>query len=471
MEHLFGAANRGSVSTEWEISHSMKCQANSGNEWFRRDNPTAGNRQTFTFSFWHKRTQLSGFEADNYLMSQGSNARFHFAGHTLRFMFDGNSTELEASHKLRDLSAWYHIVLAVDTTQGTNTNRVKMYVNGVQYTFNNSDWPSQNATSDWMNTNDLYFNVRDGDGSYDNSGYWSEIAVVDGTQCAPTVFGEFDADSGIWKPKDLSEEEITWGDEGFYWTFSDTSALGADSSGNSNTATFSNLTTADIATDTPHNNFCTYNNNWRTNTSIDASEGGTKVTCAASAGWLSIVGTVGLTKGKWYWEAASSSNYIFYGIADVESPTIPQATGGYFLGYGDDDSTLSMGMYGLNGVVYSDTSGNNGPGAAADTVVQIALDMDNRAIYFGANGTWANSGDPTSGASKTGASTWGTGWSDTVYPALSVSQGEHTTANFGGYTVDSISSAQSDGAGYGTFEYAVPSGYYAICTKNLAEYG
>ena len=97
--------------------------------------------------------------------------------------------------------------------------------------------------------------------------------------------------------------------------------------------------------------------------------------------------------------------------------------------------------------------------------------MDNRAIYFGANGTWANSGDPTSGASKTGASTWGTGWSDTVYPALSVSQGEHTTANFGGYTVDSISSAQSDGAGYGTFEYAVPSGYYAICTKNLAEYG
>ena len=153
-------ANRGSISTGYNIDHSMKCQANSGNEWFYRDNPSEGNRRTFTFSFWHKRSQLSGFEADNYLMSQGSNARFHFAGHTLRFMFDGNSTELEASRKLRDTTAWYHIVLAVDTTQGTNTNRVKAYVNGVQYEFNNNDWPSQNAQSDWMNTNDLYFNVR-----------------------------------------------------------------------------------------------------------------------------------------------------------------------------------------------------------------------------------------------------------------------------------------------------------------------
>ena len=92
---------------------------------------SASNLRTFTFSFWIKRSQVQGYQADNYLMSQGTNARFHFAGHTLRFMFDGNSTEMEAAGKLRDCAAWYHIVLAIDTTQATNTNRVKAYVNGV----------------------------------------------------------------------------------------------------------------------------------------------------------------------------------------------------------------------------------------------------------------------------------------------------------------------------------------------------
>ena len=74
MAFLERNANRGSISTGYDIDNSMKCQANSGNEWFYRDNPTAGNRQTFTFSFWLKRTQVAGYEADNYLMSQGSNA-------------------------------------------------------------------------------------------------------------------------------------------------------------------------------------------------------------------------------------------------------------------------------------------------------------------------------------------------------------------------------------------------------------
>ena len=186
---------------------------------------------------------------------------------------------------------------------------------------------------------------------------------------------------------------------------------------------------------------------------------------------MSIVATFGLTSGKWYWEAASSGNYVFYGIADVESDKIPQATGGYFLGYGDDNSTKAIGMYGINGQVYSDTAGHNGPGAAANTVVQIALDMDNRCVYFGANGSYISGADPTSGASKTNASQWNANWTDTVYPALSVAQGYHSTTNFGGYTTDVISSAQSDANGYGAFEYAPPSGYYAICSKNLAEYG
>ena len=458
-------ANRGSVSTGFEIDHSMKCQANSGNEWFRRDNPTAGNRQTFTFSFWHKRTQLSGYEADNYLMSQGSNARFHFAGHTLRFMFDGNSTELEASGKLRDTSAWYHIVLAVDTTQATNTNRVKMYVNGVSYEFNNSDWPSQNATSDWMNTNDLYFNVRDGDGSYDNSGYWSEVACVDGTQCAPTVFGEFDDDSGIWKPKDLTEEDITWGSQGFYWTFSDTSALGADSSDNSNTATFSNLTTADIATDTPTNNFATFNVNVANSSNCTYSEGGTKVVNGASA-YRSFISTIAVTKGKWYAEFNGGNPNDHFGAevcpVDANDGNMDQSYMSSF--------TEGIGYY-HNGNKYIDNSASSyGNSITNSNLIGCALDMDNGYVYFSKDNTWQNSGDPTSGSSGTGGIAL-VAASKLHYMGTSNNNTAASYCNFGGFTALTVSSGNADANGYGNFEHAPPSGYYALCTKNLAKYG
>ena len=139
-------------------------------------------------------------------MSQGSNARFHFTGNTaptLRFMFDGSTTELEANGVLRDVSAWYHIVLAVDTTQSTAANRVKAYVNGVEYSWNNTKYPSLNQESSWMSGTNMYFNTRDGDGAYANSAYWSEVVVVDGQQLTPTSFGEFN-NEGIWVPIDVS---------------------------------------------------------------------------------------------------------------------------------------------------------------------------------------------------------------------------------------------------------------------------
>ena len=106
-------------------------------------------------------------------------------------------------------------------------------------------------------------------------------------------------------------------------------------------------------------------------------------------------------------------------------------------------------------------------------VLRVALDMDNGALYFGkSTSTWASSGDPTSGASKTGASSlWASFDDKIVLPGISIYQGGIAQANFGGYSSNAISSAASDANGYGTFEYAPPTGYYALCTKNLAEYG
>ena len=147
METLQRTANRGSISTGYDIDNSLKCAGLTSNEWFYRSSPTASSTQTtFTFSFWIKRSVLYGYPADPYLMSQGTNARFHFAGDTLRFMWDGSTTELESTQTLRDTSAWYHIVLAIDTTQATESNRVKIYVNGVQETsFSTSTYPPQNS--------------------------------------------------------------------------------------------------------------------------------------------------------------------------------------------------------------------------------------------------------------------------------------------------------------------------------------
>ena len=467
--------------TGYNIDNSLKLEQGN-NEWLYRASPTAGNRQKHTFSFWIKRSTLGNPTASGtmYVMGQGQYGEMYFSSDFLQYQFDNGHTVRDVSTRHRDPSAWLHCVIAVDTTQGTAANRVKQYINGVEKTVFDHDgggFPDQNdSASGWFTTNYLTIGTAPkggsynaGDGDYDMSGYLAEFCGIDGTQYAASDFGEYDDDSGIWKPKDVSG--LTFGSEGFYLNFSNASNLGEDFSGNDNDFASSNLAAADQATDTPTNNFCTYNNNFKTASTIVATEGATKVTAASGAGWVSIVATFGLTSGKWYWEAASSGHYTFYGIADVESDIIPQAAGGYFLGYGDDNSTKAIGMYGLNGQVYSDTAGHNGPGAAANTVVQIALDMDNRAVYFGAGGSYISGADPTSGASKTNASQWNANWTDTVYPALSVYAGYHTTANFGGYTVDVISSAKSDANGHGTFEYEPPSGYYALCTKNLAEYG
>ena len=470
--------NRGSISTGYDIDNSLKVQANDGNEWFYRNNPTAGNRRTFTFSFWMKRTQLDGYQADNYLMSQGSNQRFHFAGHTLRFMFDGGSTELEASGRLRDTAAWYHIVIAVDTTQATAANRVKAYVNGETYEWNNTKYPSQNAQSGWMNTSDLYFNTRDGDGSYDNSGYWAEVAVIDGTQYAASDFGEFDSDSGIWKPKDFSED-ITFGSEGFYLKFDDATDLGNDSSGNNNDATLNNITSADQATDTPTNNFCTLNplavaENGGGNVSI--TEGGTKGKTLQQD--EPAVGTMVVTQGKWYLECqAVTTSDIMAGWG------VPGFWGDHTANPGNDD--YSFAVHNIGRVYYY---GNQfidfSPSVGFDTtdIVSMALDADNGFCYWAKNGTWMNGGVPTSGSTGTGGFNYLSGSTGTnlkivdgdfLQPAFRVN---YTTnngirLNFGGYTTISISSAESDGNGYGTFEYAPPTGFYSMCTKNLAEFG
>jgi hypothetical protein len=470
MEVLQRTANRGSISTGYDIDNSLKLEIDN-NEWIYRSSPTAGNRKTFTISLWLKRACLGHIPAggDEYLASQGSNARYHFASDTVRFMFESNSTELESSRKLRDSAAWYHIVLAVDTSQSTAADRVKLYINGEQEAWNNAEYPSLNQESDWMNTQSLYIGTRyAGDGDNDLAGYISEVVVLDGTQASPTDLGEYDEDSGIWKPKDLSG--LTFGSEGFYYKFDNASSLGEDSSGEGHDAnSFSNITSADQATDTPTNNFCTFNPLINQNNSPTISDGAMKSTGGGGT-WNQTWGNMGVQNGKWYYEFkvtnTSSTGYFGASTAPAEGSYLVDAQLMYNTSFMVGSAASIDYYYWQNGSQVSDESTGWGTISTND-IIGIALDLDAATKTF----TVYKNGTALSGTLSQPVDLPTNMQDEFIFPLYVQYENNADEANFGGYTVMSISSAATDANGYGTFEYAPPSGYYALCTKNLAEYG
>ena len=493
METLQRNANRGSVSTKFRVENSVKMD-HRNSERFYRNNPTAGNKRTFTISLWTKLAGPVQDEGDPYIASQGSNARFHYAGNTLRFMFDGGSTELEATAKLRDVAAWYHIVLAVDTTQGTAANRVKAYVNGQSYPWNNTKYPSQNQEGSWMSGTDMYFNSRDGDGSYDTSSYMTEVAVIDGSQLQASDFGEYD-DSGIWKCKDF-KDDVTFGSEGFYYKFDDASDIGADSSGNGNDATLVNITSADLATDTPTNNFCVLNGHTHVGNQygryVQRNKEGNTQPDEPTGSFGGVWGTHSFSSGKWYWEAKSylpsSVNLQTFGVASCKNCSGPEDD---VSGFHPGESQYGLypdanaGIYPTNAQTISykgstaNTSNDNLGANSNGSIWQIAFDADNGKIWFGKNNTWMNT---TSGTSVS-ASDIAAGnnprydnlnndaegpWMP-CFGMYNANEGHHMDVNFGGYTAATPSSGETDQNGYGNFEYAPPSGFLAICSENLSE--
>jgi len=291
--------------------------------------------------------------------------------------------------------------------------------------------------------------------------YLSEFNFIDGQQLTPSSFGETDTDTGIWKPKAYTG---TYGTNGFYLKFANSASLGTDSSGNGNTFTVNNLTSIDQTTDTPTNNFCTLNSldAMKTNGAV-VSEGNLKSLGSTVGGMGVVTGTIGVSQGKWYWEVSrvGTGNFAYVGVGEAGIGNQTNA-GGYGV-----SGFRSNGDYYANG---SSTSvGTLSTWNTAGDIIMIAMDMDNGAIYYGKNGSWLNSGVPTSGASRTGAVTT---FTPTGFPSP-LAGGYDTTngvnCNFGNppYSANSY----TDGAGKGNFSYAVPSGYFSLCTANLSLYG
>jgi len=420
--------------------------------------------------FWGER---SG-SGDRVFMGINADGTFQY------FEKNGGSTilDIKTNRLFRDNSAWYHFLLLGDSTQGTSSNRLKLYINGQQETsFSTESYPSSNyAFRLAINTTKYFGRIGLGSSLSTNyyDGYLAEAVFVDGTVTAHTDYGEFDEDTGIWKPIDVSG--LTFGNNGFYLDFENSGSLGADVSGNGNNFTVNNLTSIDQTTDTPTNNYATMNPLAVPPSNAPTfSEGNTKISTNTTNA-NPVLSTIGVSQGKWYVECKRISYdggtgdddgfRIGFGVTYVQDVNIvPPAisdSGHYF-------------MIG-NGIVYNgatdlgDKAGDSN--VSDDGVVGIALDLDNNRISWSFNGAWMTGSNAWSGSSPSSYVSIPSGYTYFFLQTDGSSGRAYTGGwNFGGTSAFTISSGNTDENGYGNFEYAPPSGYYALNTKNLAEFG
>jgi len=459
------------VSGGFEVANSLMF-ASGDSAYLNRAGAGGSAVKKMTYSFWVKRGL--------YGTTQNIMSFYNSATDYLRVYFndsdrinvkqlDGSTVHLQVIpiRQYRDFSAWYHIVIAIDTSQGTAANRVKIYTNGVQETqFDTATYPSQERS---LKPEAPKFIGSHSTGNYFD-GYMAEFAFIVGTQNAQTDFGEFDEDSGIWKPINVSG--LTFGTDGFYLDFEDSSALGNDANG-SNNFTVNNIAATDQATDTCTNNFSVLNpldNPYPAQPATFSQ--GNLIGQSTESGFLSGASTIGVSTGKWYAEFKLTAGNM--GLSTMGVITDPVDNLGTTAPH---DSTKFYGVRG-NGDKYQPggTQTTNWAGSyTTNDIISLALDVDNNYLYVAKNGQYADgsgnydeafTGSPAAITIASGQTYFFTGGS------ISTGGGVFLTmaSNFG-FPSFAISSGNADSNGYGNFEYAVPSGYFSLNTKNLAEYG
>ena len=451
------------LSGGYDVDNSLRF--NSGSSDSLTLSTTAGNRTTWTFSTWFKRSKLGVLQS--ILEHDDTNYfRVRITSGDVLEVFDSNGNNTWSWHPLlRDISAWYHIVIRGDSTDGTNGNRLRLYINGTLASANAVASISQNYTFSFNQGGTLQIGKR---GSTDYlDGYLAETILIDGSALAPDQFGEFDSATAIWKPIDVSG--LTFGNQGLYLEFkgsgtsANSSGLGADTSGNDHHFTVNNLTAGDQSTDTCTNNFCTLSPLYNVDGSYTLSEGNTQF--LGTGGNDHTLGTLGVQgSGKWYFEAEfdtrSQGAYSGFADSDLANNLASDAAGvTVFIGMYRDDHTMQIG--GGNEGAYTDVSDGD--------IFGFAMNLD------------ANSGSRTVIVQKNGSTidtvTIPTANEDNIFiPIAGDTSGTDSTLkmNFGGTPNPTPSSGVADANGHGSFEYnpTISSvNYLAICTKNIAEFG
>ena len=449
----------GTQDTSYEISNSLRFN-DDDDAVLDRGSISGTLSKAHTFSLWVKRSTLD--DARHVLAGMGDGSGniswIEFNANSIRYFGDGAGNYApQTTAKYRDVSAWYHIVVKVDTTQSSASDRLKIYVNGTEQAYSGTP-PPQNHQAD-MDECTVGFNPGD-----EFDGYMAEFHFLDGVAYDPTYFGQTDI-NGVWIPKEYTGGN--YGTFGFYLQFKQTgtsansSGMGADTSGNDNHFSATNLAATDVTVDTPTNNFSTLNPLSPTSGNPVYAEGNLKISASGTDAYSYFPSTFGLSNGKWYAEVKvnSQGGNTFIGIAETSMEAYNTGA--------NNDPHLTAGTiwYANGGNGYYDGSAQDAStfGAASFTsgdIIGLALDLDSgtKTIKFYKNGSLTATKNLTSN------------FVDPIVFAANLFNTQNQSWNFGNPDF-SISSGNADANGYGNFEYAPPSGYYACCTKNLAEFG
>tara|TARA_B100001057_G_scaffold394751_1_gene404057 strand:- start:478 stop:1854 length:1377 start_codon:yes stop_codon:yes gene_type:complete len=377
-----------------------------------------------------------------------------------------NYTQSSEDWLLKDFGAYYHLVIAYDTTQAAFANRSKMYLNGVQ--LNNSAWAESNYPTQNL---DLFYGNNSTPHHLGNSphfsprffqGIISHFHYCDGYTYQASDFGSTDSITGEWKIN--TGPSVSYGNNGFF-ILKDSNSV-TDQSPNTNNFTVAGGTLLSTI-DNPSNNFATLNPLVNNNDTLVYQNGSNTMT--TSSQWLGTTASLGMFKGKFYWEFKPTGNFMT-GVSQLETNAVQTdylntANTGY-------SSRSATGYEIINGGNKSTNSGSSsyGPSYSNGDIGMVAFDATNGTLWFGKNGTWSNSATQTEIENGTTGNAAYTGLTNEngYIPSMSI---ENSTLHFnfgnGFFGTTAVSSAGTNASNIGTFEYNVPAGFTALCTKGL----
>jgi hypothetical protein len=478
---IIKAAGAGEVSTgffDHTIDQSLRINT-ADSAYLSRANVSGGSTNTMTFSSWVKRVAPGVY----HLLWYGKNA----SSGRYDAIWIGQDDQIQVildstvsgypqwSAKLRDPSAWYNIVVKFKLDESTDTDRIKLYINGVDQGAA-SNYPSSSATfSAWFVNSQTSYMGFDSGSTY-GGGMMADVNVLDGVAAGPSSFGE--TKDGVWVPVDTSG--LTFGANGFRLGFANTGTattsegttattnIGDDSSGQGHNFAVTNIVASDVVSDSPTNSFCTLNPLTH-GTYPTLSEGNLKIASVWSADLSGVASTWFPTTGKWYWEVhneGAASTYPYLGITDQRMVLTNSSGGSYYSvawlrtggSAAQTGTSTFMGTITKNDV----TSWTN------DDIIMFALDVDARKLWIGKNGTWDSSGDPAGGSGEDASWTVDTGVSPSFMGYSS--QGVGCVFNFGQdgtFAGNQTAQGNADGNGVGDFYYSPPSGFLAMATSNI----
>jgi len=440
-----------------------------------RTTGTSTSQTKCTFSGWYKRGALTGVHQHIFSIGTSSGAQLRARFRTTdAFQVYGNITgqgeiQFITNRLFRDTSAWYHILISIDCTQSA-ANRVKIYVNGIEETSFDGTTQAEITSMTVLDSNTFQIGRRAETANAYFDGYMNHVAFVDGTALTPSNFGETDTASGIWKWK--SPSGVTWGDNGFHLKFDNSANLGLDSSGETNNFTLSG--NGRQAKDNPTLSNTTYNSVAQKYTSgTSYSNGNLTTTNTSNVGQRMAISTFGVETGKWYAEF----KLVAIGSTGGSKPYVGVCSQRDYVGNTYVGGPPGCGLH-TGGDIYYAGAGPTSTGTSYTTgdIIGVALDVTNSLIYWHKNGTYisngSGTGNPTTGANGFNFSTVTAKGGIVGFATSLFDNGGSWSANFGNgyFGTTAITNAGSNGNG-SLFEYDVPSGYYALNTKNINTYG